>query len=472
MHNFSECSATPDIQFQQTVNDTVIQQLGLDQVEQLVREQLQQKYGYPIYRSWFLHLKFEEINSNELVLSTPTRFIREWINNNYLGDITNLVCSIIPVKKITINVRQHLPSPSPNKPVLQVIKKCNIRDFSLDPLLVFENFVVDGSNKVAYSMAMAFANNKQTGNLLYVQGNIGMGKTHLLQSIAAHVRLSQPERRVVYLSAEKFMQLYIRAVRDNDIISFKEKLRSADILLIDDLQFICGKNSSEQELIGTISAFTESNKQVVIACNSSPYDLNLDTRTRSRLAGGLVVNIAQPDYSLRFQILKSRTVGLNLDVPDEILQFISISITSNIRELEGAFGKLVSYSSINEQPISLEVTKEILQDNIAAHTRQINIDEILKYVANFYKVKVADIQSKKRNAHFVVPRQITAYMAKQLTPYSLQEIGLQLGNKDHTTVIYSIKKVEEKITYEPGFANIMNKIEASLKKGTLVQSFL
>ena len=256
MHNPSASTAGADIQFHQPTNNGIIQQtsLGLDQVEQLVQEQLQQKHGHAIYISWFQHLKFEEVNGQELVLSTPTRFIREWINNNYLKDIIKLVCSIMPVKKITINIRQHLPSPSPNKPVLQIVKKCNIRDFTLDPTLVFENFVVAESNKIAHSMAMAFANNKQTGNLLYIQGNVGMGKTHLVQSIAAHVRSSQPERRVVYLSAEKFMQFYIRAVRDNDIISFKEKLRSADILLIDDLQFICGKSSSEQELIGTISA--------------------------------------------------------------------------------------------------------------------------------------------------------------------------------------------------------------------------
>lgn len=346
---------------------------------------------------------------------------------------------------------------------MQIVEKCNVRDFTLDPTLVFENFVVAESNKIAHSMAMAFANNKQTSNLLYIQGNVGIGKTHLVQSIAAHVRSSQPERRAVYLSAEKFMQFYIRAVRDNDIISFKEKLRSADILLIDDLQFICGKSSSEQELIGTISALTESNKQVVIACNSSPYDLNLDTRTRSRLAGGLVVTIAQADHSLRLKILQSRATRLNMLVPDEILQFVAESIISNIRELEGAFNKLVSYCSITEQPISLEATKEILQDNIAAHSKQVGINQILEHVANFYKVKVADIQSKKRNAHFVLPRQIAAYIAKQLTTLSLQEIGLQLGNKDHATVIYSIKKVEEKITYDPGLANVMSKIMSSLK---------
>ena len=290
-----------------------------------------------------------------------------------------------------------------------------------------------------------------------------MGKTHLLQSITAHVQAEHPNRNVIYLSAEKFMQLYIRAVRDNDILSFKEELRSARLLLIDDLQFICGKSSSEQELIGTISALTESNKQVVIACNSSPYDLNLDTRTKSRLTGGLVVNITQADYSLRLKILQSRATRLDILVPGEILQFVADNITSNIRELEGAFNKLVSYCSITEQPMSFEATKEILQDNIAAHTRQININQILEHVASFYSVKVADIQSKKRNAHFVLPRQIAAYIAKQLTTLSLQEIGLQLGNKDHATVIYSIKKVEEKITYDPVFANVISKIMSPLK---------
>lgn len=467
MHDLSASIAGADTPFYHSTNAAIPQtSLSLDKIEQLVREQLQQKYGYAVYRSWFLHLKFEEINGDELVLSTPTRFIREWISNNYLSDITNIVCSITYVKRITITVRQSLPSPSPTKPALQVVEKCNIRDFTLDPLFAFENFIVAETNKVAYSMAMAFANSQQASNLLYIQSRVGMGKTHLLQSIAEHIRSLQPKRQVVYLSAEKFMQFYIKAIRDNDIISFKEKLRSADILLIDDLQFICGKSSSEQELIGTICALTESNKQVVIACNSSPYQLDLDIRTKSRLTGGLVVNIAPADYSLRFQILKSRAARLKTFIPDKILEFIANSITSNIRELDGAFNKLVSYYNITGQSISLTATKEILQDNIAAHTRQISISEILQYVANFYKVKVIDIQSKRRTAHLVAPRQIAAYMAKQLTSHSLQEIGLQLGNKDHATVLYSIRKVEEKISYDPAFAGTMNKIEASLRHYT------
>jgi chromosomal replication initiator protein len=230
--------------------------------------------------------------------------------------------------------------------ISQSMEKCNIFDFTLDPNLILKNFTVNESNKVAHTVATAFAQNKQTNNLLYIQGNVGVGKTHLLQSITAHIKTINPKRKVAYLSAEKFMQLYIRAVRDNNIILFKEKLRTADLLLIDDLQFICGKNSTEQELIGTISALTESNKQVVVSCNSSPYELNLDTRTKSRLAGGLVVNIAQPDYSLRYKILQSRVTGLNIFVPDEILQFIASTITSNIRELEGAFNKLVSHCLI------------------------------------------------------------------------------------------------------------------------------
>jgi chromosomal replication initiator protein len=460
MHNLSACSATPDVQFISALSTIPEVSSCSDQLEALILNQLKQKYGDAVYRSWFAHLKFEGIVDNELVIFVPTKFIREWINNNYLDSINMIACSVAPVKNVIIKVGQSLPSPT--KHVQQPDDK-STQNFSLDPQLIFENFIVADSNKVAYSMAMAFAKNKQTSNLLYIQSNVGMGKTHLLQSITAHVQAEHPNRNVIYLSAEKFMQLYIRAVRDNDILSFKEELRSARLLLIDDLQFICGKSSSEQELIGTISALTESNKQVVIACNSSPYDLNLDTRTKSRLTGGLVVNITQADYSLRLKILQSRATRLDILVPGEILQFVADNITSNIRELEGTFNKLVSYCSITEQPISFEATKEILQDNIAAHTRQININQILEHVASFYRVKVADIQSKKRNAHFVLPRQIAAYIAKQLTTLSLQEIGLQLGNKDHATVIYSIKKVEERIAYDPQFASTISKNISHLK---------
>ena len=433
----------------------------LDKIELLVLEQLKKQYSDAIYRSWFLHLKFEEIVDDTLIVSVPTKFIKEWIYNNYLDCINKVTCSLASIKKVNIIVREALITPTTNPNTALQVADNDIYDFVLDPLLLFDNFIVDESNKVAYSMAKAFAKGTQATNLLYIQGNIGMGKTHLLQSITARAR--ECNRKVIYLNTEKFVQLYIKAIRDNNLISFKEQLRTADILLIDDLQFICGKNSSEQELTNTICALTESNKQVILASTSSPYDLNLDARMKSRLNGGLVVNITQANYSLRLSILESKVKRLNIRIAGEILQLIAQSITSSIREVEGAFNKLVSYCKILGQAISLDAAKEILQDNIIANSKQVGIDHILEHVADFYKVKVTDIKSKSRAACFVLPRQVVAYIAKQITSYSLQEIGYKLGNKDHATVVYSVKKIEEKISCDPAFANLLSKMTAALK---------
>lgn len=435
---------------------------------------LRLEYGDAIFRSWFLHLKFEEIKDGVVIITVPTKFIREWVINNYIPTIKeNLIKYDPTVRRVEIKVRLHRqklltqqPSNDDFTPSLKNEDKCNIFDFTLDSRLTFENFVVGASNKIAASVAKTLADNKHTidHNILYVQSSVGMGKTHLLQAIASHIKTTTPNRKVAFLSAEKFMHLYIRSIRDNDSITFKEKLRTAEILIIDDLQFICGKNSTEQELLNTVTALTESNKKVVLSCDTSPYNLNLDMRAKSRLAGGLVVNIATPDYTLRLEILKSKITQLNTSISDDILELIATNITSSVRELEGAINKLVSYCNITNKVITLQVAEEILRDNIAAHNQQISIDSVLHYVAEAYGVKVIDIQSKRRSARFVLPRQVAAFVAKQVTQYSLQEIGFKLGNKDHATVIYSIKKIEEKMSYDQALTNNISKIISSLGK--------
>ncbi len=437
-------------------------------------ELLKLEYGDAVFRSWFLHLKFEEIKDGIMVITVPTKFIREWVMSNYITTIKETLLKIDPtVRRIEVKVRMHRnrlahakPSNDDILPEFKSEDRCNIFDFTLDSRLTFENFVVGTSNKIAASVAKAIADNKRTidNNILYVQSSVGMGKTHLLQAIASHIKITNPTRKVAFLSAEKFMHLFIRSIRDNDSITFKEKLRTADILIIDDLQFICGKNSTEQELLNTVTALTESNKKVVLSCDTSPYNLNLDIRAKSRLAGGLVVNIAAPDYNLRLEILQSKIKRLGANISDEILALIASNITSSVRELEGAVSKLVSHCNITNKIMSLEVAEEILRDNIAAHSQQIGMDSVLHYVAEFYGVKVIDIQSKKRSARFVLPRQIAAFVAKQVTQYSLQEIGYKLGNKDHATVIYSIKKIEEKMSYDQALTHNISKIIASLGK--------
>ncbi len=448
---------------------------GFSLIWQPLLDELRKAFGEATFRSWFSHFELGEINNGVMIITVPTKFIKEWIINNYFNNIKEIVSKLD--KSVThLEIKTRLPSNrliATSKPVdndnitrLTVKEdKSDIFNFNLNSHFTFKNIVVGNYNKVAFESAKSLAENKDLNgnNILFIQSSFGMGKTHLLQAIAAHIKATDPNKKVAYLSAEKFMYLFIRSIKNNDLITFKENFREADVLLIDDLQFICGKNSTEQELINTVTALTESSKKVAIACDTSPYNLNIDVRAKSRLTGGLVVQINNPAYELRLEILRSKAEQLSTVINDSILELIALNITSSIRELEGALNKLVSYCTITGQDISQELAEEILHDNIAAHSQPISVDTILQYVAESYGVKVSDVQSNKRPARLVLARQIAAYVAKQMTQTSLQEIGHKLGNKDHTTVIYSIKKVEEKMNYDVALANNISKIIASLK---------
>ena len=330
---------------------------GFSLIWQPLLDELRKAFGEATFRSWFSHFELGEINNGVMIITVPTKFIKEWIINNYFNNIKEIVSKLD--KSVThLEIKTRLPSNrliATSKPVdndnitrLTVKEdKSDIFNFNLNSHFTFKNIVVGNYNKVAFESAKSLAGNKDLNgnNILFIQSSFGMGKTHLLQAIAAHIKATDPNKKVAYLSAEKFMYLFIRSIKNNDLITFKENFREADVLLIDDLQFICGKNSTEQELINTVTALTESSKKVAIACDTSPYNLNIDVRAKSRLTGGLVVQINNPAYELRLEILRSKAEQLSTVINDSILELIALNITSSIRELEGALNKLVSYCS-------------------------------------------------------------------------------------------------------------------------------
>ena len=315
----------------------------------------------------------------------------------------------------------------------------------LDSRFAFSNFVVGKPNELAYAAARRVADSDDTPfNPLFLYGGGGLGKTHLMHAIANHTRAKFPERRVVYLSAEKFMFHFIRALRFKDTVSFKEQFRSVDLLMIDDVQFINGKEATQEEFFHTFNDLVDNNRQVVISADKSPLDLEgMEERLRSRLGWGLVADIHATNFELRLGILDVKCERLKVEIPLKVKEFLSHRITSNVRELEGALNRVVAHAELVGREITLETCQEVLHDILRANDRRVTIEEIQKRVSEHFNIRIADMHSARRARAVARPRQVAMYLAKQLTSRSLPEIGRKFGGRDHTTVMHAVKKVEE-----------------------------
>ncbi|MFP6745889.1 MAG: chromosomal replication initiator protein DnaA, partial [Alphaproteobacteria bacterium] len=336
----------------------------------------------------------------------------------------------------------------------------------LDQRFTFDNFVVGKSNEFAYAAARRVADADTVPfNPLFIYGGVGLGKTHLMHAIAWQIRQADPDRRVVYLSAEKFMYQFIQALRFQNTMSFKERFRSIDVLMIDDVQFIGGKDSTQEEFFHTFNALVEQNHQLVITGDRSPSDLDgMEERLRSRLGWGLVADIHPTDYELRLGILQSKSEQLaSAAIPERVLEFLAHKITSSVRELEGALNRVVAHATLIGRPVTLETTQELLQDVLRAHDRRITIEEIQKRVAEHFNIRIADMHSARRARAVARPRQVAMYLAKQLTSRSLPEIGRKFGGRDHTTVMHAVKKVEQLRETDAAFAEDIDLLRRMLE---------
>jgi len=324
----------------------------------------------------------------------------------------------------------------------------------LDPRFTFENFVIGKPNEFATAAARRVAEEaKVPFNPLFLYGGVGLGKTHLMHAIAWEIRKRHPQRKVVYLSAEMFMYRFIRALRFKDMMSFKEQFRSVDVLMIDDVQFISGKDSTQEEFFHTFNALVDQNRQIILSADKSPADLEgIEDRVRSRLGWGLVADIHPTTYELRLGILQTKAEKMNLQVPPKVLEFLAHKITSNVRELEGALNRIAAHATLVGRPITFETAQDVLHDLLRANDRRVTIEEIQKRVAEHYSIRLADMHSPRRARLVARPRQVAMYLAKQLTSRSLPEIGRKFGGRDHTTVMHAVKKIEELRATDSGFA--------------------
>lgn len=444
-----------------------------------VKDKLKAEHGVATFNSWLCHLSFVESDNKRVTLSAPTRFIREWVSNNYTPSILGAWREYAPsIEQVEIIVKPHLNEVKishgnstitgknasgvdvigQNVSVIGIAANDSEYDFGspLDRRFTFESFVVGETNMLAYNAAKAFAENNPdivNRSLLFIHGNVGLGKTHLLHAIAQKIRETQPGRKVAYLSSEKFMYQFIKAIKDKDIMSFKDRFRSIDVLLIDDIQFICGKQSTQEEFFHTLNSLIDDKKQLIISGDKSPQAMEgLDERIKSRLCGGLTADIGTTDYQLRFEILKSKVSNFNNKKIDEkILEFIASKVSSSIRELEGALNKVVAHSTLMGKPVTLAGCQQILADILKASEKVVTIDEIQKKVAGYFNIKITDMSSAMRIRSIARPRQIAMYLAKELTSRSLSEIGRKFGGKDHTTVMHAVKKVAQLIKSDSEF---------------------
>ena len=334
----------------------------------------------------------------------------------------------------------------------------------LDPRYTFANFVVGKPNELAFAVARRTAESATVAfNPLFLYGGVGLGKTHLMHAIAWHIREQDPSRNVVYLSAEKFMYRFVQALRFRDTMSFKEQFRSVDVLMIDDVQFISGKDSTQEEFFHTFNALVEDGRQVIISADKSPTDLEgMEERLRSRLGWGMVADIHPADYELRLGILQAKAEQARLAVPDKVLEFLAHRISSNVRELEGALTRIAAHASLVGREISIDSAAELLSDLLRASSRQVSVDEIQKRVAAHYDVRVAEMFSARRARNIARPRQVAMYLAKTLTSLSYPEIGRQFGGRDHTTVMHAVRSIEGLVATDQGIAEDVSLLRSLL----------
>ena len=440
-----------------------------------IYEQMREEFGEAIFRSWLKPMALQASYHGTLEVSVPTRFMKDWIQSHYAERIREMCTAAnADIKRLEIVV-VHTPSsfdePAPTAEAAKAIK-ANVNEMAeklelsspLDPRFKFDTFVVGKSNALAHAAASRVV---ECGNVpfnpLFIYGGVGLGKTHLMHAIAWALQEKQPQKTVMYLSAEKFMYQFVRALRAQDTMAFKEIMRSVDVLMIDDIQFIAGKDSTQEEFFHTFNALVDQNKQIIISADKAPADIQgIEDRLRSRLSWGLVADIHPSTYDLRLGILQAKRDQLGAAVPDSVLEFLALKVTSNIRELEGALNRIIAHADVTKSAVTLESTQEVLQDLLRAHDRRITIDEIQRRVAEHYNVRLTDMHSARRARNVARPRQVAMYLAKQLTSRSLPEIGRKFGGRDHTTVMHAVRKIEEIIGEDPSFAQDVEVLRRTL----------
>jgi len=444
---------------------------------------METKISKPSFETWLKATKPIALFDNTIIIGVPNEFARDWLENRYAESIKE---SIRAVLKQDMNIKFIIPQsneetylvhPIEEEPikteeaVLPPDKKDNsLEDYNstpLNPKYVFDTFVVGNSNRFAHAASLAVAEAPAKAyNPLFIYGGVGLGKTHLMHAIGHYVLEQNNKVKVVYISSETFTNELINSIRDDKTVEFRNKYRSIDVLLIDDIQFLAGKERTQEEFFHTFNALHEANKQIIISSDRPPKEIpTLEDRLRSRFEWGLITDIQAPDLETRIAILRKKAELENISVPDEVMIDIAKKIQSNIRELEGALIRVVAYSSLTHKEINVNLAQEALKDIIPNKNRQISVALIQQIVASHFNLKVEDFKAKKRTRNLSYPRQIAMYMAREMTDFSLPKIGEEFGGRDHTTVIHAYDKIKEGMQGDPNLAVTIKELMEKVQNG-------
>lgn len=448
-------------------------------------QEMRNEFGEAVFRSWLKPMSLQAYYQGTMEISVPTRFMRDWIQTHYHDQILKLCKKhngtierlqfVVQVQsqiqkesgeKDTVEVKNDAPSrANQNSPAQSTyVDGQETLSAPLDPRFTFDTFVVGEPNAFAHAACRRVVEaDGMPFNPLYIYGSVGLGKTHLMHAMAWILR-EKTKGEVVYLSAEKFMYQFIRALRSENSMAFKERLRSVDVFMIDDIQFIAGKESTQEEFFHTFNALVDNGKQIIIAGDRAPMDLDgLDERLKSRMGWGLVADIRPSTFDLRLNIVKSKANVIGLDIPEDVAGFLANKITSNIRELEGALNRLAVHADMSGETTSMETAQDVLSDVLRSYERRITIDEIQRKVAEHYALRLQDMHSSRRSRNVARPRQVAMFLCKKMTPRSLPEIGRKFGGRDHTTVMHAVRKIEELMDDDIGFSDDVKVLMRKLK---------
>ncbi|HYF09876.1 MAG TPA: chromosomal replication initiator protein DnaA, partial [Acetobacteraceae bacterium] len=434
-----------------------------------IRGRLREEVGEIEYRTWLRQMTLAGLDGDEVVITLPTRFLRDWVRGHYGDRLRTLWQQEFPrLRRVELRVVQERGTPETVAPAAPAspqdvglaeplaapaVKPAELRGetrgdhaASLDPRFTFDTFIVGKPNEFAHACARRVAEKPASPgfNPFFLYGGVGLGKTHLMHAIAWAIRENHPNRTVTYMSAEKFMYRFIGALRNQSTMEFKEQLRSADVLLVDDIQFLIGKDNTQEEFFHTFNYLVDAGKQIIVSSDKPPSELaGIEDRLRTRLGCGMVADLHATTYELRLSILQAKAVAAGVPVPPKVMEFLAHKITTNVRELEGALNRLIAHANLFGRTVTMESCQEVLQDILRAHDRRATIEEIQRKVAEHYNIRLTDMASPRRARNVARPRQVAMYLAKQLTQRSLPEIGRRFGNRDHTTVMHAVSRVAE-----------------------------
>lgn len=445
-----------------------------NEIWQQVLSVIQTKLSKPSFDTWFKATKASFLSDDVAVVTAPTTFAAEWLESRYTKLVASTLSEYIgrPVDvKFAIEEQRGAepPAPSPQAPAVRQTHTEETVMHMLNPKYTFDTFVIGAGNRFAHAASLAVAEAPAKAyNPFFLYGGVGLGKTHLMHAIGHYILEHNPHMKVLYLSSEKFTNEFINAIRDNRGESFRNKYRNIDVLLIDDIQFLAGKEGTQEEFFHTFNALHEEHKQIVISSDRPPKEIpTLEERLRSRFEWGLITDIQPPDLETRIAILRKKAKAENLDIPNEAMMYIANMIDSNIRELEGALIRVVAYSSLTNQDISSHLAAEALKDILpSGRNRVITIQDIQQRVGEYYGLKLEDFKARKRTKAVAFPRQIAMYLSRELTDYSLPKIGDNFGGRDHTTVIHAHEKITQQLKVDQDLYKIVHSLTEKIKNLT------